>query len=127
MANIKFDEEIADKIVAAIRDGGTQRGAARTCGITAESLSIWKKKFPTFGEAVERAHAEAQVFVEQSLLRMAAKGNVNAQIFWLKNRHPAEWADTQRREVTVHQTLEDWVAASQKPATNTEQTGGDHE
>jgi hypothetical protein len=127
MANIKYNQAIADKIVAAIRDGATQRGAAKMCGITPESLSIWKKKFPAFGEAVEKAHGAAQVFVEQSLLHMATKGNVNAQIFWLKNRHPAEWADTQRREVTVHQTLEDWVAASQKPATNTERTGADHE
>jgi transposase-like protein len=127
MPNIKFNEQIAGKIVAAIRDGATQRGAAKMHGITPESLSIWKRKLPPFGEAIERARGEAQVLAEQSLLRLAARGNVNALMFFLRNRHPAEWGDTQRRELTVHQTLEDWVAASQKPSTNTEQTEADHD
>ncbi len=93
MANVKYNEEIAARIIAAIGDGATQNAASRMVGITAETLSIWKKTYPPFGEAVERAHAEAQVFVEQSVHRMAIKGNVNAQIFWLKTRHPAIWHD----------------------------------
>jgi hypothetical protein len=110
MANIKFNQEIADRIIAAIKDGATQSASAKRVGITEESLSKWKTKFPAFGEAVTRAHAEAQVFAEQSLYRMAAKGNVKAQELWLRNRCPAEWHDVQRREITMKSTFEDWLA-----------------
>jgi transposase-like protein len=111
MANkLKYSEEVHSRIVAAIKDGATQRAAARMVGVTPETLSIWKRRYPDFREAVERAHAEAQVFAETSLYRMAAKGNVNALMFWLKNRHPSEWRELQHREITRKVTFEDFVA-----------------
>jgi hypothetical protein len=124
MANCKYTKELGDRIVAAIVDGASQKGAAKRVGIAPESLSIWKKKDPAFREAVERAHGEAQVTAETSLFRMAAKGNVNALTFWLKNRHPAEWQDSQRREITVNQTLEDWVAAPETPTSGEQKEHG---
>jgi hypothetical protein len=116
MANIKYNQGIADRIRRAIKDGATQKAAAKMSGITPESLSIWKTKFPAFRETVERAQGEAQVFAEQSLYRMAAKGNVTALTFWLKNRHPSEWQESQRREITVKQTFEEWVAEPEAPS-----------
>lgn len=57
----KYTAEIRQRIVKAIRDGATQRAAARRVGVTPESLSIWKRKQPGFGEAVERAHAQGRI------------------------------------------------------------------
>lgn len=37
--------------------------------------------------------------VENALLQSALKGNVTAQIFWLKNRKPNEWRE--KREVEI--------------------------
>jgi hypothetical protein len=116
MANLKYNQGIADRISTAIKDGATQKAAAKMSGITPETLSIWKTKFPAFREAVERAQGEAQVFAEQSLYRMAAKGNVTALMFWLKNRLPSEWQESQRREITFKQTFEEWVAGPEAPS-----------
>lgn len=127
MANTKYCENIADRIVAAIKDGSTQKAAAKMNGITPESLSIWKSKYSEFGEAVERAQGCAQVLAEQSLLRIAARGNVTALMFYLRNRHPSEWQELQRREITVKETFEDWVAASGKPSTSAEQAEASHD
>ncbi len=127
MSNIKYTVELGDRIIAAIRDGATQRGAAKKCGITAESLSIWKKKFPEFGEAVERAQGDAQVLAEQSLLRIAARGNVTALMFFLKNRYPSEWQELQRREISVNQTFEDWIAAADAPTSGEHKESADNE
>jgi hypothetical protein len=112
MNKTKYTEEIHQRIVTAIKDGATQKAAARMVGVTPESLSIWKNRYPVFREDVERAHAEAQVFTEQNLYRMAAKGNIKAIMFWLKNRHPAEWRELQQSEITLKQkhTFEDWMA-----------------
>lgn len=38
--------------------------------------------------------------VENALLQSALKGNVTAQIFWLKNRKPNEWRE--KREVEIN-------------------------
>jgi hypothetical protein len=126
MANVKFNSELADRIIRAITDGASQDAAAQKVGIAAESLSIWKKKFPAFGAAVQQAHGRAKVSAEHSLFRLAAKGNVNALIFWLKNRHPSEWRDVQRREVAVNRTFEDLIAELETPATAEQSKEADH-
>ncbi len=93
MKKTKYSAEIHQRIVTAIKDGATQRAAARMVGVTAETLTIWKKRYRAFGEDVERAHAEAQVFAETSLYEMAKKGNVKAAELWLKFRHPKDWGN----------------------------------
>ncbi len=91
MKKPKYTAEAHQRIVKAIRDGATQRAAARRVGVTPESLSIWKRKHPGFAEAVERAHAQAQVFAETSLYKLATKGNVRALVAWLQARRPEDW------------------------------------
>ena len=93
MRNTKYTKKIHQRIVGAVKDGATQRAAARRVGVTAETLTAWKKRFRAFGEDVERAHAEAQVFAETSLYTLAIKGNVRALTAWLEKRRPAEWGD----------------------------------
>ena len=99
MKKPKYTAAVHQRIVKAIRDGATQRAAARRVGVTPESLSIWKRKQPGFGEAVERAHAQAQVFAEISLYKLATKGNVRALIAWLQARRPEDW----NCEPVIHQ------------------------
>ncbi len=91
MRKPKYNAVVHRRIVGAIADGATQRAAARRVGVTPESLSTWKRKHPGFGEAVERAHAEAQVRAETSLYRLAVKGNVRALQAWLQARRPEDW------------------------------------
>jgi len=92
-AALKYSLAIHRRIVAAIKDGATQKAAARRAGITPETLSLWKTQFPDFGEDVERAHAHAQVLAETSLYKLAKRGNVRALIAWLEKRRPSEWGE----------------------------------
>jgi len=112
MANVKHNQVLEDKIVAAIKDGATQQAAARLVGITPETLSIWKREYSAFGEAVETARAQAQVFAETSLYRFATTGNVKALMFWLKIRHPMDWQEVPRQEAPAFRTMEEFIAAS---------------
>ena len=113
MANVKYNPQIQNTLIAALKGGATQTAAAKIVGITPETLSIWKNKHSAFKEAVERAQGEAQAFAEQSLFDMGKKGNLNALKFWLKNRHPSEWRDKPRQEDAKSQpkTLEEFIAA----------------
>lgn len=70
MKKTKYSAEIHRQIVAAVKNGATQKAAARKVGVTPETLCIWKRRYPDFGEAVERAHAAAQVTAEVSLYRL---------------------------------------------------------
>ena len=111
MANVKHTQELENKIVAAIKDGATQQAAARIAGVTPETLSIWKREHPAFREAVETARAQAQVFAETSLYRIAISGNVKALMFWLRIRRPMDWQEMPREKTPVFRTLEDCIAA----------------
>lgn len=127
MANNKFSPEIAERILAAIRDGATQRTAARMVGITPESLTNWKRQDPAFGEAVDCAHAQAQVFAENSLYRIATKGNVRALEVWLKNCHRSEWNETEQHENTGPKTFSEWVAAETAKSKTKNNPGGSNQ
>jgi transposase-like protein len=91
MKKPKYNTEVHRRIVTAIKDGATQKAAARRVGVTPESLSTWKRKHQGFGEDVERAHAAAQVRAETSLYKLAVKGNVRALQAWLQARRPEDW------------------------------------
>lgn len=60
----------------------------------------WQKQYPEFREAIRRGKLPADMNVASSLYREAQKGNVTAQIFWLKNRRRNEWRDVQSREIS---------------------------
>lgn len=57
---------------------------------------------PYVKEAVDRGVARGVKMVTDSLFQNAMKGNVAAQIFWLKNR--GAWKDTQELEQRIEST-----------------------
>jgi len=68
---------------------------------------------PVVKEAVDRGVARGVKIITDSLFQNAVKGNVAAQIFWLKNK--AAWKDTQELEQRIESThkmsFEDAVSA----------------
>lgn len=92
MANtLKYNEEIHKQIVAAITGGASHRAAAQALGVTPETLSHWKAKYPPLREDITRAEAEARAFAEMSFYREARK-NPKVMLTWLERRYPAEWS-----------------------------------
>lgn len=103
--------------------GAIDRDVADFFGVCETTLYRWKHAHPAFAEAMQVGKAAADARVEQSLYRRALgyshdavkivviAGQIHrvdyvehyppdtrAAIFWLKNRKPGEWRDTQEVE-----------------------------
>jgi hypothetical protein len=108
------------------RDGLVDKQIAHNIGISEQTLNEWKKKYPSLSESLKRGKEVIDRQVENALLKRAlgykyteiTKENIGgemieakevvkevvpdttAQIFWLKNRKPAEWRDKQNVELS---------------------------
>ncbi len=74
---------------------------AARLGIGKTTYYRWLNEFPELREAVKRGKESTDFAVEQALLKKALKGDVTAQIFWLKNRKPRFWRDKPNPETAV--------------------------
>ena len=116
-------EEGLLKIEGWARDGLTDEQISHNIGIHPSTLYEWQKKYPEIAESLKRGKEVIDRQVENALLKRALgyeyeevkmvverdeNGNekkkqekvirkvvpdTTAQIFWLKNRKPAEWRD----------------------------------
>ena len=116
-------EEGLLKIEGWARDGLTDEQIAHNIGIRRETLYVWKNKYSNISNALKKGKEVIDRQVENALLKRALgyeyeevkqivekdeKGkdrkriektvkqvipDTTAQIFWLKNRKPAEWRD----------------------------------
>ena len=101
------------------RDGLTDEQIAHNAGISPSTLYVWKDKFPELSEALKHGKDVVDRQVENALLKRALgysytevrveesekdgqkvtrtkkfiPPDTTAQIFWLKNRKPAQWRD----------------------------------
>lgn len=97
------------------RDGLTDEQIAHNMGVALSTLKVWKDKFPAISASLKKGKEIADYEVENALFkravgytetetRMSKDGelvqvekvvppDVTAQIFWLKNRRPANWRD----------------------------------
>lgn len=102
------------------RDGLTDEQIAQNIGINPATLYDWKNKYDEISKTLKRGKEVVDYEVENALLKRAlgytakekkltkdgevielereVPGDVTAQIFWLKNRKPAEWKDKREDE-----------------------------
>ena len=73
---------------------------ASNMNISRSTLNEWKKKYSDISDTLKKGKEIVDYEVENALLQSALKGNVTAQIFWLKNRKPNEWRE--KREVEIN-------------------------
>jgi len=73
--------------------GLTDKELADFLGIAESTLNKWKIEHPEFMETLKAGKDDADAKVARSLYNNAINGNVTAQIYWLKNRHPKKWRD----------------------------------
>lgn len=118
------------KIEGWARDGLTDEQIAHNIGIRRETLYTWKKEHPNINNALKKGKEVVDRQVENALLKNAlgfeyeetktiieispdgekkqrvekikkySPPNSTSQIFWLKNRKPAEWRDRRETEIT---------------------------
>jgi hypothetical protein len=123
----KYEELVKDKldtIEGLYREGWTLAAIANFLGISERTLCNYKNQYPELAEALKRGNDDAVYAVENALFRSAlgftyeeeellkngviatvqkyAKPNVNAQIFFLKNRARQKWSDRQEHDVNAN-------------------------
>lgn len=109
------------------RDGLTDEQIAQNMGISPSTLYEWKKKYSelteslkrgkevvdrqvenalfksamgyTYDEVTKEVSEDGELFVSKVVSKQMAP-NTTAQIFWLKNRKPAEWRDKRETELS---------------------------
>lgn len=113
-----------DTIEGLYREGATLAQIADYLGISEKTLCNYKNQHEELAEALKRGNQDAIYAVENSLFRSAcgymyeeqevtksgavvtvqkyAKPNVNAQIFFLKNRARDKWKDKVDHEVDAN-------------------------
>ena len=131
MAKGKYHEWLSEdgliKIKGWARDGLIDEQIAHNMGITTKTLYEWKNKYGEISEALKKGKEVIDRQVENALLKRAlgyaydettyedgvetkrvtkeVAPDTTAQIFWLKNRKPAEWRDKIEQQQTV--TIQD--------------------
>lgn len=71
--------------------GYTDEMVANDLEISRKTLFNWRKKSQKIESAVVLGKASMDIKVENALLKQALQGNVNACIYWLRNRKPKVW------------------------------------
>lgn len=122
MPSSKYETNVKDKldlIECWARDGLTEEQISKNLGIAYSTFREYKKAYPALMAALKNGKEVIDYEVENALLKRAlgykydevtkelcegelrvtkvvtkeVSGDTTAQIFWLKNRKPAEWRD----------------------------------
>ena len=67
--------------------------ACKAANVSRNTIWEWRKKLKRFDKKVNSIIDSRTQSVEDALFSSAVKGNVAAQIFWLKNRAKERWKD----------------------------------
>ena len=110
MAKGKYEKWLTEEGLIRVRgwarDGLTDEQIAHNMGINYSTLRLWKDKYPALLAVLKEGKDVVDRAVENALYEAALKGNITAQIFWLKNRKPKDWRekppeDAEDRRITI--------------------------
>ena len=90
---IEITPEICDKAEALAAQGLTRDQIADVLGFSRTTLYNRQAENPDFMDALKRGASKGVATIANALFQSAKGGNITAQIFYLKNRAPADWKD----------------------------------
>jgi len=76
--------------------------ASKGAGVDYSTIWRWRRDDSEFDEKITAIMDSRIMIVEDALFLNAAKGNLGAQIFWLKNRSGGRWKDKTEEDVTLN-------------------------
>jgi len=88
----KSDKKI-QAILQSLSQGSSTVKACKAVDITPATFWNWRQDDKELDKQVNGVIASRTQIVEDALYMAAMKGNITAQIFWLKNRASDRWAD----------------------------------
>ena len=86
----KYNDEIVERLCAAIGDGMPIRGACVVAGIGVTTLKEWRERYPDLEERIADAREHARL---QGLQAIKAAGDKDWRAWaeWLKLTHPTDY------------------------------------
>jgi transposase len=104
----KYSEELAERILEAVRAGAIRAAAAEYAQVGERTLYDWMRRFPQFAQAIKKADADCEIaFVgvilnaargtparydeRNNLLQAEREPDWHAAAWWLERRHPETW------------------------------------
>lgn len=96
MAKSKYESHVAprlEEIKDWARNGATDEDIYTRLHISKDSFYLYKRTYAEFSDVLKETKDYCDGQVENALFQAAMKGNVTAQIFWLKNRRPKKWRE----------------------------------
>lgn len=83
------------------RNGLANDQIAKNLGISIQTFYTYQNEHIEFLDAIKKGKEVTDFEVENALFKKALSGDTTAQIFWLKNRKPAEWRDRRELDQTI--------------------------
>lgn len=107
----KLNDNKKAAYLGAISNGLGKQDAAKSIGVSRQTIWEHAKTDPAFAEAIADAELDACEQVEDVLYQTALNGNLKAIMFWLCNRCPErwQWRPKPAVEQTTPMNLEDLV------------------
>jgi hypothetical protein len=99
----KLTEERQEKVLEALRAGNYLETAAAYAAISYQTLNEWRKRFPEFSEAVEKARADAEARMVAVIMK-AAPVSWQAAAWWLERSFPSRYGRCTRIDADVNVT-----------------------
>lgn len=88
----KYSPETVEAICQALREGNTRKDACSVAGISEETFSQWRKRYPEFLDSIEKAEGKA-AFYAVNVVRSAMDSGVwQAAAWWLERRRKQDWS-----------------------------------
>jgi transposase len=100
----KYKPEYCEAVIEYMKHGHSLTSFAAENGTTKATCHNWMKSHKEFFDAYKKARALCQSHWEKILHATATgklKGNLGAQVFWMKNRFRDDWQDRIEQEVSV--------------------------
>lgn len=94
----KYTPETVKKIVDAVRLGATYRLACDFAGITEETFSQWRKRYPEFSAQIKEAEGQGAIGWLARIEKAANDGTWQAAAWKLERRYPESYG----RQVIEH-------------------------
>jgi len=89
----EIKEQKKEAFLESLEGGVSISDACKAANISRNTIWEWRKKLKRFDNKVNSIIDSRTQSVEDALFSSAVKGNVAAQIFWLKNRAKDRWKD----------------------------------
>ena len=101
----EIKEEKKEALLRSLEGGVSITDACKAASVSRHAIWEWRKKSKRFDNKVNSIIDSRTQSMEDALYASGIKGNVAAQIFWLKNRAKDRWSDRTTHEIALELTF----------------------